>query len=130
MWVRARPFVVWYGVTVFFIVRDWVRNPFDPELGAHEYGQNHETALMQGLVATTIELAALLLLFRPWSPRASVGRRLLAVLLFGSWSWWLFAHGMHHGGIYVIHLLAVMGLTGGLLVALVRALRPEARKGS
>lgn len=107
------------------MIRDWLRNPHDP--ATFDYGSNHEGALVQGLAATTIELAVLLATLRPWAGRAGVGRVAFALLLFAPWAWWNFMHSIHAGGVVLVHTLWCLLICLGLVVAFVSGLVGDGR---
>ncbi len=124
MWAgfRSRPtgiVLAWFVVTLLVVVNDWRAHPFDPSQ-APEF-QNPDGALDTALVVMVAELAVLLVVVRPWTYRASAGRALLALAVFGPWTLWLFPQGMHAGGMFMLHLLGLIVLCVGLFVALLRA---------
>ena len=97
------PAILWLLVLALMI-QDWLADPYNPGLrSTAAYGHNQEGALFQGVLWSTMELAVLYVILRPWSFRASWGRALLASLLFLPWTAVSAMAVMHSGGIFVLH---------------------------
>ncbi len=97
------PAILWL-LLVALMIQDWVADPYNPGLRRPAtYGHNQDGALFQGMVQSTLEVAVLYGILRPWSFRASWGRALLALLLFLPWTAVSAMAVMHSGGIFVLH---------------------------
>ncbi len=96
---------VWV-VTAAWMVRDYVADPYVAgRVGTRAYFHNHEGALVQGLGASVVELAVVMLILRPWSHRRSWPRAALALTVFLPWTAFSAIPLMHAGGLLVIHAL-------------------------
>jgi hypothetical protein len=104
--------------TASMMVHDWASDPYDPVLtGTDRYGHNHESALVDGLVGTLIELAVLIAILRPWSYDRSWGRSLVAAALLAPWTAISMVLSMHQGGIVALHFMWVFFALVGVFVA-------------
>lgn len=106
--------------TAFWMVIDYLADPFEPSLsGISAYGHNHQGALIQGLVLTAIEFAAVSLILRPWSRPPSWRRAASALALFLPWTAFSLFLTMHAGGVMTVHFLwltTVVLIVSGYLI--------------
>ncbi len=119
-----------WGITASLMVRDYIRDPYDPALlGTSGYGHNHQGALAQGLVLTLVELVFVYAILRPPSYDRSWARALGAFLLLLPWTGVWMVLTMHTGGVITIHflwlaslelLLFVLTIASGLAALLTR----------
>jgi hypothetical protein len=119
------PLLTWAG-TAALMIQDWRRDPYNPALkGAASYGHNGAGALGTGLLYTTVELAVIYLLLRPWSYERSWKRAAGALLLFTPWTGLHAMMLVHAGAIWSLHtmwlLVVWLGLAALLLVSGVSA---------
>jgi len=78
---------------------------------------------------STMELAVLYVILRPWSFRASWGRALLASLLFLPWTGVCGMAVMHSGGFFVLHVFWLLVVSFSLIaVALASGLQALLRR--
>lgn len=93
--------------TAALMARSAALDPYDPQRsGTSGYGHNHDGALLEGLVATAIELLVLCVILRPWSlDRTRWGRALVVCLVFTPWAITSAMLSMHAGGIFMLHFL-------------------------
>jgi hypothetical protein len=96
---------VWL-VTAVWMVTDYVADPYVAgRTGTRAYFHNHDGALAQGLGASVVELAVLMLILRPWSYRRSWARAALALTVFLPWATLSTLSLMHVGGVLVVHAI-------------------------
>lgn len=95
-------------------------DPASFDATSYRYGMNWPGDLGRGLGNTAVEVAVLVLLLRPWSFRDSIGRLVLALVLFLPWALFNLVLGMHGGPISNAHelwlLLVCAGLVAGLIM--------------
>jgi hypothetical protein len=94
---------------------------FDPT--ANQYGMNWPGDLGGYLWNTAVEAGVLVLLLRPWSFRDSIGRLVLALLLFVPWALFSLVVGMHGGPISNAHELWLLLVCAGLVAGLIMTVR-------
>jgi len=123
------PAILWL-LLLALMIQDWVADPYNPGLrSTAAYGHNQEGALFQGVLWSTMELAVLYVILRPWSFRASWGRVLLALLLFLPWTSVSVMAVMHSGGVFVLHVFWLLVVSFSLIaVALASGLQALLRK--
>jgi len=123
------PAILWLLVLALMI-QDWLADPYNPGLrSTAAYGHNQEGALFQGVLWSTMELAVLYVILRPWSFRASWGRALLASLLFLPWTGVCGMAVMHSGGVFVLHVFWLLVVSFSLIaVALASGLQALLRR--
>ena len=102
--------------TVSWMALDWQQDPFDStNTGTLAYGHNHDGALEMGLGLVTVELLVLLVILRPWSYNRNWERTLLALALLAPCVLTSGVLCLHAGGILIIHLLWVLGVSALML---------------
>ena len=105
-WPRIAALLALWLASVACMVTDYVADPYDAgRTGTRAYFHNHEGALAQGLGASAIELAVLLLILRPWCYRRSWRRAVLALTVFVPWTALCALSLMHAGGVFVFHAI-------------------------
>ena len=109
------PAILWL-LLVALMIQDWVADPYNPSLRSTAvYGHNQDGALFQGMLWSTLELAVLYVILRPWSFRVSWGRALLALLLLLPWTAVSAMAVMHAGGVFVLHALWLLVVSCSLI---------------
>jgi hypothetical protein len=129
--VRVAALPLFWALTALLMARDWANDPYDPT--NDRYGHNHEGALTDGLVMTSVELVVLVAILRPWSYDRSWVRSLVATVLLAPWTMLSMMMSMHAGGIVFIHLfwifLVLVGLSVTFLVSAISHYRSIGRRG-
>ncbi|HET6765169.1 MAG TPA: hypothetical protein VFH27_15895 [Longimicrobiaceae bacterium] len=82
----------------------------------HRYGVNWPGDMRLVLIEAAVEIAALLILLRPWSYVHGAGRATAAFVVFLPWMMFSVAVGMHGGPIISAHDVWLMAITVGLFV--------------
>jgi amino acid transporter len=96
----------------------YVIDPYNSALaGTQRYGHNGEGDFESYVKVLAIEIFILLGILRPYSLRPEHWlRSLIALCLFGGWSFLLLLGAMHSGGVNMIHLLCLIGISAFLFV--------------
>ena len=118
-----------WALVALLMGQSWSSDPYDPGLtGTSAYGHNGEGALSTGLRLTGIEALVLQGALRPWSYSAKQWWRPLLVLpLAIPWTLLSAVLTMHAGGIIAIHLLWLLLVCVGLVLATIVGVIARAR---
>ena len=98
-------------------------DPASFDATSYQYGMNWPGDLREDLWDTAVEAAVLVLLLRPWSFRDSIGRLVLALVLFLPWTLFNLLVGMHSGPIGNAHELWLLLVCAGLVAGLIMTVR-------
>ncbi len=131
---------VWFRIGIFLILSAWallfismmyesyyVTDPHNPELiGTRAYGHNSEGNFKTFSIIVLIEYLILLAMLLPFSfSRFYWIRFLVLQMAFGGWFFLLVLGAMHSGGVYMIHLLAVLGINIIIFILLMASVVAE-----
>ncbi len=131
---------VWFRIGIFLILSAWalvfvsmmyqsyyVTDPYNPALtGTRAYGHNGEGNFKTFSIIVLIEYLILLGVLLPFSfSRFYWIRFLVLQIIFGGWFFLLVLGAMHSGGVYMIHLLAVLGINIIIFILLVASVVAE-----
>ena len=116
---------LWFRIGIFLILSAWallfvsmmyksffVTDPYNPELiGTSAYGHNGAGDFKTFSIIVLIEYLILLGVLLPFSFGRFYWIRLLVMhAVFGGWFFLLVLGAMHSGSVYMIHLLAILGV--------------------
>lgn len=121
IWKLIRNFglIALWAVVVALMYRNYLLDPPDPtRQGSATFGHNIEGEFERNVIFTTVELAVLYLILRPWSYHRSWWRSLSALVLFAPWTCLLFAI-LHVGGTTNLQLFWLMAVELTLLITTV-----------
>jgi len=131
---------VWFRIGIFLILSAWallfismmyqsyyVTDPHNPELiGTKAYGHNSEGNFKTFSIIVLIEYLILLVTLLPFSFSRFYWIRLLVMhMIFGGWFFLLVLGAMHSGGVYMIHLLAILGINIIIFILLIASVVAE-----
>ena len=131
---------VWFRIGIFLILSAWallfvsmmhqsyyLTDPYNPELiGTRAYGHNGEGNFKTFSIIVLIEYLILLGVLLPFSfSRFYWIRFLVLQMVFGGWFFLLVLGAMHSGGVYMIHLLAVLGINIIIFILLIASVVAE-----
>ncbi len=105
----------------------YLTDPYNPELiGTRAYGHNGAGNFKTLSIILLIEYMILLATLLPFSfSRFYWIRFLVLQIIFGGWFFLLVLGAMHSGGIYMIHLLAVIGINIIIFILLMASVVAE-----
>ncbi len=131
---------LWFRISIFLILSAWallfvsmmyqsyyVTDPYNPELiGTAAYGHNGAGNFKTFSIIVLIEYLILLAMLLPFSfSRFYWIRFLVLQIIFGGWFFLLILGAMHSGGVYMIHLLAVLGINIIIFILLMASVGAE-----
>ena len=131
---------VWFRIGIILILSAWallfvsmmyqnyyVTDPYNPELtGTARYGHNGTDDFKTFSIIVLIEYLILPAVLLPFSFSRFYWIRLMVLqIIFGGWFFLLAMVGMHSGGVYMIHLLAVLGINIIIFVMLIASVLAE-----
>jgi len=131
---------LWFRIGIFLVLSAWallfvsmmyqsyyVTDPPNPALiGTSVYGHNGEGNFKSFSIIVLIEYSILLATLLPLSfSRFYWIRFLVLQIIFGGWFFLLAMGAMHSGGVYSIHLLAVLGINIIIFILLMASIVAE-----